>query len=86
MVNYFVGGIITIILKHPALAICFPPGLDVIEGETRLTTNIFQNMHLFHTDYETEAIYWAVDSRDSIKNETPPSPLLRLSNPIHNTV
>ncbi|CAH1414324.1 unnamed protein product [Lactuca virosa] len=77
---------ITIILKHPALAIRFPPGLDVIEGETRLTTKILQNMHLFHRDYETEAIYWVVDSRDYLSIDHQNSELLRLSNPVHKTV
>ncbi|CAI9294757.1 unnamed protein product [Lactuca saligna] len=41
---------IIIILKHLTLAILFPPDLDVIEGETRLTTNILRNMHLFHLE------------------------------------
>ncbi|CAH1452872.1 unnamed protein product [Lactuca virosa] len=67
------GGMITIILKHPALAIRFPPGLDVIAGETRITTKILKNMHLFHIDYETEAIYWAVDSRVPIPEPDPDS-------------
>ncbi|CAH1453662.1 unnamed protein product [Lactuca virosa] len=77
---------ITIILKHPALAIRFPPSLDVIEEETRLTTNILQNMHLFHLDYETHTVYWAVDSRDYLSIDHQNAQLLRLSNLVHNTV
>ncbi|CAH1421806.1 unnamed protein product [Lactuca virosa] len=43
-------------------------------------------MHLFHTSYETETIYWAVDSHDYLSIDHHNSQLLRLSNPIHNTV
>ncbi|CAH1415027.1 unnamed protein product [Lactuca virosa] len=77
---------ITIILNHPALAIRFPPGLEVIKGETRLTKNVLQNMHLFHIDYETQVVYWAIDSRDYLCIDHQNSQLLSLSNPIHNTV
>ena len=44
------GGMITFILKHPTLSIHFPHVHNVIERETRLTTNVFKNIHMFHIE------------------------------------
>ncbi|CAH1422693.1 unnamed protein product [Lactuca virosa] len=78
-------GMITSILKHPALAIRFLPGLNVIEGETRLKTNVFQNMHLFHIDDETQDVCWAVDSRNFLRIDHQNTQLLSLSNLVYNS-
>ena len=43
------GGMLTIILKHPALTIRFPSGLEVMDSETHLKTNVFQNIHILRT-------------------------------------
>lgn len=52
------GGMIIIILKHPTLAIRVPSGLEVMDDETRLTTNVFQNMHMFRGTHNN--LYWFV--------------------------